>query len=169
MMTRSWMTTMIKITGIFLGLSVVFAVSLSGQVKDFQTWYEAKIRKDINKDLGVSAELGQRFQDNSTRYDRTLLTLDADYDLGNYSSVGVAVGGGVRFLMAADRESTISPRYRIHTDATGEIELMDVDLSLRVRFQYGFEEFTYFASAREKSVARRWECHLRCRTRRVTC
>jgi hypothetical protein len=156
MMIRSWMTMMIKRTGIFLGLSVIFAMSLSGQTKDFQIWLEAKFQKDLNKDLGISAELGQRFRDNSTKYDRTLLTLDANYDLGKYRSAGFAVGGGVRFIMASNQESAISPRYRVHADATGEIGVKDVDLSLRVRFQYGFEEFTYFTSVRDNTFLNRY-------------
>jgi len=144
--------TMIRRSGPFLGLLVICTMSLRGQVKDFQTWHEANFKKDLNKDLAVSVEVGQRFKDNSTRYDRTLLTLDADYDLGNYFTAG----GGFRFILAADKESNVSPRYRIHADATGKMEYLDVDFSLRVRFQYGFEEFTNFASVRENNFINRY-------------
>jgi len=116
------------------------AGTLFSQVRDFQSWYEVEIRKDVAGDLRFSLEAEQRFRSNSTRFDRFLVTLDADYELADYLSAGA----GFRVLAAADAEGSIRPRYRTHADATGEISVLETDLSLRARLQYGFEDFQYF-------------------------
>ena len=57
---------------------------LWSQQKDFSTWYEAEISGAFGKKTGWSAELEQRFHQNSMQYDRTQLTLVAEYDLLDY-------------------------------------------------------------------------------------
>ena len=79
---------------------------------------------------------------NSTRYDRSMFTLAAEYDVKDYLSFA----GGARMLMASDREQRVNPEYRIHADMLGKTNLGEVDLSLRVRFTYGFEEVLYFTN-----------------------
>jgi hypothetical protein len=39
-----------------------------------------------------------------------------------------------------NREQELRTRYRLHVDAMGGYDLSGFDLSLRVRFQYGFED-----------------------------
>jgi hypothetical protein len=135
--------TMIKLTWTALLMAVLLCINgngLLGQKKDFQSWYEAGVKMGPVRGVDLSAEIEQRFKSNSTQYDRTLLTLAASYGLNRYMDVS----GGVRMLMVADRELHLEPRYRVHADASGGYTLGDVDLTLRVRFQYGFEEFIYF-------------------------
>ena len=156
MISHCWMMAMMTRTsrGILL-LALLLATatgSLSGQRKDFQTWYEAEVDKGLKNGIDLSAEFEQRFKSNSTRYDRTLVTLVAEYDLKNYLSTA----GGLRFLLASDNESRVRPRYRIHTDATGSYSLYDVALSLRVRFQYGFEEMIYSNDISDNSFVNRY-------------
>jgi len=126
--------------------------SLSGQRKDFQTWYEVEVDKGLKYGIDLSAEFEQRFMNNSTRYDRTQVTLVAEYDLKDY----LRTAGGLRFLLASDNESNVRTRYRIHADATGSHSLYDVDLSMRIRFQYGFEDMIYFSDISDNSFVNRY-------------
>ncbi len=157
MKTRLWWMTVMMIRG-FRTISILFllllgtaGMSLYAQQKDFQSWYEAELKAGLKNGISVSGELEQRLRNNSLQYDRTLVTLAASYDLLDYLSTG----GGVRFLTASDKEGVINPRYRIHADATGKYALGDVVLSLRVRFQYGFEDFLYFTEIRDNVFANR--------------
>lgn len=125
---------------------------LFGQQKDFQTWFEAEVNKGFKNGLDVSGEFEQRFYNNSTLYDRTQLTLTTSYNPLEY----LEVGGGFRFLTAADKDGDLHPGYRIHADVKGKYTAWNVDFSLRVRFQYGFEEFFYFASLSDNSFVNRY-------------
>jgi hypothetical protein len=145
---------MIKITRTTLLVTMLLCINgngLLGQRKDFQSWYEAGVKMGPVRGVDLSAEIQQRFKNNSTQYDRTLLTLAARYGLNRYFDVS----GGVRMLMVADPELHLEPRYRVHADASGGYALGDVDLSLRVRFQYGFEEFIYFNDFRSSTFVNR--------------
>jgi hypothetical protein len=148
------MMTMIRSGGAAL-LMLLFLLpagdGLYGQRRDFQSWFEVEVEKDLKNGIDLSAEIEQRFESNSTRYDRSLLTLAAGYDLGDY----LKASGGARMLMVADREMNLHPRYRVHADATGSLKLLDADLSLRVRFQYGFEEFIYFTDFIDNNLMNR--------------
>jgi Protein of unknown function (DUF2490) len=155
--TRAWWMMVMMIRGFrtilihFVLLFVTAGMSLYAQQKDFQSWYEVQVKTALKNGINVSGELEQRFKNNSLQYDRTLLTLAASYDPLDY----LGVGGGVRFLMASDKEGVISPRYRVHANATGKYVIGGVDLSLRVRFQYGFEDFLYFTEIRDNVFANR--------------
>jgi hypothetical protein len=145
---------MISRTKYYLLIFIVLQASgtgLAGQQKDFQSWYEASLVKGLKNGLDLSGELELRLDGNSSRYDRSMFTLGAGYDLNDY----LGVAGGVRMLMVADKESRINPQYRIHADVLGKSALGGVDLSLRVRFQYGFEEFIYFNDLRYNSLVNR--------------
>ena len=125
--------------------------SLSGQRNDFQTWFEAEVDKGLKNGMDLSVEVEQRLRDYSTQPDRTLLTVAADYDLTDY----IRAAGGLRMLMVYDPETRLSPRFRIHGDAMGRHTFSEVDLSLRIRFQYGFEEILYFNDFSDNSFVNR--------------
>lgn len=137
---------------LFALLALSAGGSLFGQQKDFQTWFEAEVKKGLKNGLDISGELEQRFNNNSTQYDRTLLTVSASYDPVKYLSVG----GGFRFLTAADKDGDLRPGYRVNADVSGKYTAWNVDFSLRVRLQYGFEEFIYFASLNENAFVNRY-------------
>lgn len=150
------MMTMTRGKGFILVFVVLLtfgsAGSLFGQQKDFQTWFEAEVNKGFKNGLDVSGEFEQRFYNNSTLYDRTQLTVAASYDPMEY----LGLGGGFRFLTAADKDGDLHPGYRIHGDVKGKYTAWNVDFSLRVRFQYGFEEFFYFTSLSDNSFVNRY-------------
>jgi len=123
---------------IFL-LTSLFGVNLRAQQKDFGTWWELKVDKGFKNGINLSGELEQRFDNNSLSYDRTLLTFSGDYDVLEYLNVGA----GIRNVFITDRESRLHTRLRFHADATGQYLLSSWDFSLRLRFQYGFEDL-YF-------------------------
>lgn len=121
---------------ILISFAFLFTGNLPGQRKDFRTWFEAEFDKGLKSGVDISAEIEQRLKNNSLSYDRTLLTLSADYKLTPYMNVE----GGMRALLTYDRELNLQGRYRLHADATGSYTLSGVDLSLRIRGQYGFDD-----------------------------
>lgn len=140
-----------KILLLLLFMVPSVAGELYGQQNDFQSWFEAEVAKGLKNGIDLSGEFEQRFRNNSTQFDRTLFTVAASYDPYDYLSTG----GGVRLLFASDRETNISPGYRIHGDATGKYSLGEVDFSLRFRLQYGFEEFLYITRVQDNTFVNR--------------
>lgn len=133
-------------------LAFFAGLNLFAQQKDFQTWYEAELGYGLQNGIRLSGELEQRFQNNSTQYDRTQITLSASYFPLKY----LKTSGGVRFLTAMDKDGRMEPGYRLHADASGRYSKWDVDFSLRFRLQYGFEEFIYFATIDENAFVNRY-------------
>jgi hypothetical protein len=118
-------------------------IDLHGQFKDFQTWWELELEKEINGNLALNGELEQRFRNNSLQYASTMATLGVDYKLFDFLSLA----GGARATLRMDPEQNMYTVYRVHMDLTGGYDLSGFDLSLRARLQYGFDElmaFRYF-------------------------
>ncbi len=135
------MTMTIKRFTYILSFSLLFSITaadLQGQVEDFQSWWELELNKKISGRLDLNAEIEQRFKNNSLQYSRTLLTLSASYDLLDF----LRLGGGARTVFVMDREQQLHARYRLHLDGVGSYDLSGFDLSLRIRLQYGFDDFT---------------------------
>lgn len=138
MATRAVVMTIKRFTYTLACLFLFFcaAPDLRGQVQDFQTWWELEMEKKISSKLDLSGELEQRFVNNSLQYGRTLVSLGASYDVLDY----LRLAGGGRIIFSLDGEQGLRTRYRIHMDATGGYDLSGFDISLRARFQYGFDE-----------------------------
>lgn len=132
-------------------LLVVAGGNLFSQRNDFQTWFEAEVEKGFKNGMDLSVEIEQRFRDFGTQFDRSLLTVAADYDLSDY----IRAAGGLRMLMVNDPETRLSPRFRIHGDAMGRHTFSEVDLSLRIRCQFGFEEVLYLNDFSNNSFVNR--------------
>ena len=126
----------VYLTGCFLLLFFV-TPDLQGQLTDFQSWWELKLDKKLSGKLDLNGEIEQRFKNNSLQYNRTLLTLGASYEPADYFSLA----GGARMVFLRNPEQGLETRYRIHMDGTGSYDVSGFDLSLRLRLQYGFDEF----------------------------
>ena len=133
-------------------LFILFIKSgLSGQVRDFQSWWELEFTGEINPKLELEGELEQRFKNNSLQYSRSLMTFGVSYKPSQF----FRLGGGARMILLKDGEKRFFTRYRVHLDGTGRYELSGFDLSLRCRLQYGFDEFTAFRYFRINSLVNR--------------
>jgi len=124
-----------------LGCFLLFFVGapwLQAQARDLQSWLQLELNKSITGRLDLNGELQQRFRNNSVQYDRSLMTLGASYDLLDF----IKLGGAARMGLVMDAEHQIHTRYRFHLDAIGGYDVSGFDLSLRLRFQYGFEDFS---------------------------
>ncbi len=121
----------------FISISLISIVNLYGQ--DFQSRVNFELSKDFTKDLELSLELGQRFNDNSLRYDRSLVTAGIKYDLPK----GFALGGGARYLLVRNNDRYES-RYRFHGDITYGLRISDFKIRFRERLQYGFDDITSY-------------------------
>ncbi len=137
---------------IFCFIPLLIQGELSGQQKDFQTWWEFSIDKGLKNGIDLSAEIEQRFENNSLQYDRSLVTIAGEIDIGEYLNVAA----GVRAYMAANKESQLNAKYRIQADATGLHTLFGIDVSLRARFQYGFEDVFNSGRIADYSFANRY-------------
>lgn len=137
MLKRFTTVTMLLIRGI-----VIFSIlSLStfhiyGQNMDFQSRASFELSMDLTKDLGASLELGQRFKDNSLRYDRSLITGAVTYDLPK----GFSLGAGARYLLVQSSDLLLESRYRFHGDVNYRWKISSFQVKLRDRIQYGFDD-----------------------------
>ena len=123
-------------TLLFLFFLLLIPGELPGQQKDFQSWWEFSLDKRLSNGFELSGEIEQRFKNNSLQYDRSLVTVAGEYRINEYLDVAT----GFRAILDSNREMELNAKYRLHMDATGRYSLSGFDLSLRVRFQYGFED-----------------------------
>ncbi len=124
---------------------VIFSIfSLSSVIAfgqmDFQSRASFELSMDLTKDLEASIELGQRFKDNSLRYDRSLITGALAYDLPK----GFSVGAGARFLLVQNSDQLLESRYRFHGDVNYRWKISSFQVKLRDRIQYGFDDITSY-------------------------
>lgn len=125
--------------------------ALRGQARDFQTWWELELDRRVTNKLDLNGEIEQRFKNNSLQYSRSLLTLGASFDLTDY----LELAGGARTIFLVNREQGLETRYRIHLDGTLAHDPLGLDLSLRIRIQYGFDEFLAFRYFQFNSLVNR--------------
>ena len=154
MNSRDWITVMMTIRPATYALYFVFLLPLvfvRGQDRDFQSWYELEVAKDLTGRLALSGELELRLENNSRKYDRSLLTLGTSYEFNKH----IETAAGVRALLVSDRETGLDTRYRLHADLMGTQALSGLDVSLRVRFQYGFRDPRFFSQWMTNSFANR--------------
>lgn len=124
---------------------------LFGQQEDFGSWWEFEMSGRLKNDLKLSGELEQRFKENSLQFDRTLLTLAGDYNVTDYLNLAA----GIRTIFITDPESRLHTRFRLHTDATGHYGFGRTEVSLRLRFQYGFEDIFFIGNFSENNFVSR--------------
>jgi hypothetical protein len=146
------MTNSLRVNTAIIALTFVLLPGmLRGQDRDFQTWWEFEFDKSLGSSLQLEGELEQRFRSNSLQYDRTLLTLGAEYDVASWLSLA----GAGRVVFVADKDRRVHPRYRVHVNATGSYKWSGFTFSIRTRMQYGFEEFMYFGDWQQNSLVSR--------------
>lgn len=114
---------------------------LFGQEQDFRSWWSIDLRKDLTKKLQAGLDLGQRFENNSLGYDRSLVTAGLEYELFN----DFEISGGYRYIVYRDM-GLFDTKYRIHGDVSYEVSLSSFSFQLRERIQYGFQDFSTIES-----------------------
>jgi hypothetical protein len=130
------------IGGVLSRFFVVFLIffaadSLYGQEQDFRSWWSVDLTKDLTKNLQAELELGQRFQDNSLGYERSLVTASLEYELFN----NFDIAGGYRYIVYRDR-GIFDTKYRVHGDISYQYSISSFSFQLRERIQYGFQDFS---------------------------
>ena len=126
-------------------------LQIQGQQKDFQSWWEVDLHRELSGGFELAVELEQRFRNNSLQYDRTLATLSGSYLVNRY----LKVEAGVRAVAVQDRELQIHSKFRGHADALAHYSVSGTDLSLRVRFQYGFDDIVNLGYFRLNTLVNR--------------
>ena len=146
MMIRAW-----KYLFLVLQCWIWLSPQVQGQQKDFQTWWELDLRRDLPGGFDLAAELEQRFRNNSLQYDRTLVTLAGSYTVNEILDLET----GVRAVAVQDREQEIQSKFRVHADASVHYTLSGIDLSFRARFQYGFDDIVDLGYFRVNTLVNR--------------
>jgi hypothetical protein len=134
---------------LFALLFILFSGKLAGQIKDYRTWFEAEFDKGLNNGIVLSLEVEQRLKNNSLRYDRTQLTIAGEYDFNKH----LRTAAGIRGILSRGNEELMHGSYRLHADATGRYTLAEIDLSWRLRLQYGFEDISFFDLVNKNNLA----------------
>lgn len=134
-------STKVMKQGLFriLLLSVLFTISpdASGQYSDFRSWWSVDLNKRLTNDLDAGLEIGQRFYENSLKYDRTLATISLKYDLIN----NLAIAGGYRFILTRDKRMNMMTKARLHLSATYKYDIASFSFGIREQLQYGYDDF----------------------------
>lgn len=129
---------------------ILFSIHASGQNQDFQSRAGFELSMDLTKDMEASLELGQRFKDNSLRYDRSLITGAIKYDLPK----GFSVGAGARYLLVQNSVQMLESRYRFNGDLNYRWKISSFQVKLRDRIQYGFDDITSYVNFGNKLTNR---------------
>ena len=129
---------------------LVAGSNLYGQEQDFRSWWSVDLTKNITRNLQAELELGQRFQDNSLGYDRSLVTAGLDYQLFN----NFKIGGGYRYIVFKDR-GFFDTKYRAHGDISYQYSISSFSFQLRERIQYGFQDFSTIENYRSNNLTSR--------------
>ncbi len=108
----------------------------TAQEQDFRSWWSIDLTKNLTKSLQAELELGQRFQDNSLGYERSLVTAALEYELFN----SFKIGGGYRYIVYKDN-GFFDSKYRAHGDIGYQYSISSFSFQLRERIQYGFQDF----------------------------
>jgi len=149
---------MIRLHGRFRWMIILFFGALpflSGQDRDFQSWWELAFDKGLGSRFELEGELEQRFNQNSLRYNQSMVTLSLDYQLFDF----LRISGGFRTLLDSDRERQLSLRYRLHSDVRAEKKMGAFEIDLRTRLQYGVEDVGEYANLEQNDLV--WRNRLR--------
>lgn len=138
----------IKISLLLVLVNMCF--SLNAQQQDFQTRLGLAVSSEFASDWGWSVEAQQRWFQNSTTFDRTILSPGISYAPLDFMKVGV--GYRLTWLNFSDINQEV--KQRINADINLRHKLGRVRFNYRSRFQYGFDDFqTIIVSA---PVAFKW-------------
>ena len=116
--------------------SFLVCTTLSGQVTDFQTAWEARLAKGFKSGRNLGLSIEQRFRENSNLYDRTMATLEGSYKLAKEFDIDA----GARWIIMKNSCLQLENRFRLHADLNYKTALKPVSVSLRTMVQYGFDE-----------------------------
>jgi hypothetical protein len=129
---------------------LLVSIGLYGQEQEFRSWWSVDLTKGLTKNLQAELELGQRFQDNSLGYDRSLVTAGLEYELFN----NFEIGGGYRYIVYKDK-GLLDTKYRVHGDISYQYSISSFSFQLRERIQYGFQDFSTIESYRSNNLTSR--------------
>lgn len=122
---------------IILSLFLISVCHIHAQREDFQTRLGLEVSGQINKDFDWDASVQQRWDFNSSRYDRTILQGGVAYGVLPYLDLGL----GYRASFVADLDKNLSVKQRIGVDASLKHKFDRIKASYRTRLQYGFDDF----------------------------
>ncbi|MCF8226782.1 MAG: DUF2490 domain-containing protein [Bacteroidales bacterium] len=117
-------------------IMIMLTGSLKAQYSDFRSWFDVELSKDFSGKLEGSLDFSQRFKENITAFDRSLVTGSVEYQLIK----NLEIEGGYRYILVRNNEMGIVSRYRIHGDLTYDKDIRSFNFQVRERIQYGFDD-----------------------------
>lgn len=122
---------------VILSLFLISFCNIKAQREDFQTRIGLGVSGQINKSIGWDAGLQQRWDFNSSRYDRTIVQGGVAYDVLPFLKVGVVY----RASFVSNLDQNMSVKQRAGADVSLKHRFDRLKLSYRSRLQYGFDDF----------------------------
>lgn len=142
-------------------ICLVFSLCLTGfifsQKTDFGIWYNVSFEHDFSKKLKIALLPTIRTFDNASRIEEGFLEAELSYDLTKFLSLT----GSYRYLKSIEDDNKYHTRHKWYLGIKGTVEILDIDLSGRLRFEKRYK--TYFEDEDDKIPS----SHLRARIKAV--
>ena len=136
-------TTMIK-----RAVSILLFASLTtivcSQEKDFGLWYNISIGHEFTKKLDVELATTIRTFDNASRIEEGFIEAEVAYKFTKYLSAAASY----RITENIEDDDTYHIRHKWFVGLKGEIEIWDLDIDGRIRYQERYK--TYFEDEEDK-------------------
>lgn len=117
---------------VWLFLVFPLAVLAQNDSNDRLLWTSVKVEKDLTKRWNLAAEYQLRLEENMSVLRGHYISVQTDYDLLKYLSVGLEY----RFVTAPDRTAN-----RVQLSLTGKVKGKKIGFSWRTAYQRQFEDF----------------------------
>lgn len=107
------------------------------QKTDFGLWYNVSFQHDISKKLKIELLPTLRTFDNASRIEEGFLEAELSYDLTKFLSLT----GSYRYLKSIEDDDKYHTRHKWYLGIKGTVEILDLDLSGRLRFERRYKTF----------------------------
>lgn len=109
--------------------------ALIAQESDLKLRTAISVDTDLPFNFDGAVELQQRFKENISRYDRTMMTVN----LGHGIAKGLKAELGYRLIILENKYLEYETKYRLNADLRYKHKLFDVEFKVRTRLQFGYE------------------------------
>ena len=115
---------------------LLFSISSWAQSEDFRTRYGLSVSGELIKKLDWVLEFEQRYENNATQIDRSLLQASAKYELID----NLKLGGGYRLAYIYHYNDNNEFKQRFYLDLSYSHKIARLKPSYRCRWQYGGDD-----------------------------
>lgn len=117
-----------------IGLLGLLGLVLAGEARaesDVQLWTKAGVSGEVAEDVDFGVDLHLRFDENVSRVESLMPDAEIQYALQKW----LRLGAGYRFQYMRNGDGDLVVRHRLHAEGSLRLDLDDVRLEYRLRFQ----------------------------------